>query len=66
MQRLVAHKIEPCFFLITVIYDADKMAWALKGVEALNLFRKRPKGFIFCDTEPTWTFKEVESSHLQW
>lgn len=42
------------------------MAWALKGVEAWNLFRKRPKGFIFCDTEPTWKFKEVESSRLQW
>lgn len=30
-------------------------------MEALNLFRKRPQGFLFCDTEAACKLKEAES-----
>lgn len=42
------------------------MVWALKGVETLNLYKKRPKGFIFCNNKPTWKFREAESRAFQW
>lgn len=67
MSGLVAwKKTEPYFFLILVIYDTDKMPCALKDVEALHLFRKRPQGLIFCDTEAACELKEAKSSPRQW